>query len=125
MKKDPRFCKWDNKPIPEEKRIDAIYCSSKCGWKYRNEKNRERKPVIKITNDRRDENILIIKDLMSRGIYEIPMKSLEDNGFDFDRYDRIGEIDEEKGTMEFIISTVSFTIIGNNIKFKNLNDGCT
>ncbi len=125
MKKEPRFCKWDMKPIPDEKRIDAKYCSSRCGWKYRNEKNRERKPVIKNTDVRRESNIMIINDLITRGIYEIPTKSLEDIGFDFDRYDKFGEIDKEKGTMEFIISTVSFTIIGNNVKFKNLNDGRT
>ncbi len=125
MKKEPRFCKWDMKPIPEEKRTGAIYCSPECGWKYRNERNRRKKPVIEKTDVRRETNIRIIKDLMSREIYEIPTKSLEDNGFDFDRYDRFGEIDEEKGTMEFIISTVSFTIIGNNVKFKNLDDGCT
>ena len=125
MKKEPRFCKWDMKPIPEEKRIGAIYCSPECGWKYRNERNRRKKPVIEKTDVRRETNIRIIKDLMSREIYEIPTKSLEDNGFDFDRYDKFGEIDEEKGTMEFIISTVSFTIIGTNVKLKNLNDGCT
>ncbi len=125
MNREPRFCKWDGEPISEHKRIDAIFCSPECGWKYRNERNRERKPVIKNTDDRREKNIMIIKDLMTRGINEIPIKSLEDNGFDFDRYDRFGEIDKEEGTMEFIISTVSFTIIGNNVKFKNLNDGRT
>lgn len=125
MKKESRYCKWDGEPIPEEKRIDAVYCSPECGWKYRNEKNRERKPVIQNTDDRRETNIMIIKDLMTRRINEIPTKSLEDIGFDFDRYDRFGEIDKENGTMEFIISTVSFTIIGKNVKFKNLNNGRT
>ena len=123
MKKDPRFCKWDMKPIPEDKRIDAIYCSSQCGWNYRNEKKRERKPVRKITDVRRETNITMIKDLITRGINEIPMKSLEDYGFDFDCYDRYGEIDTENMTTEFIISSFSFTIIDSNVKLKNLNDG--
>jgi hypothetical protein len=125
MNRAPRFCKWDMKPIPEDVRFDALYCSPKCGWKYRNERNRRKKPVIEKTDDRRETNIRIIKDLMSREIYEIPMKSLEDNGFDFDCYDRFGEVDQEKRTAEFIISTVSFTIIDENVKFKNLNDGRT
>ena len=125
MKKEPKYCKWCGKPIPEEMRIDAIYCSRKCGWTCRNEKNRERKLIIKNTDDRHEKNIMIIKDLMIRGINEIPTKSLEDIGFDFDCYDRFGEIDQEKRTTEFIISTVSFTIIDENVKFKNLNDGRT
>lgn len=125
MKKEPRFCKWDNRPIPEEKRIDAIFCSPKCGWKYRNDRNRKKKPVIEITDGRRETNIIIIMDLMSRGIYEIPMKSLEDIRFDFNCYDRYGEFDKENQTTEYILSSVSFTIIGENVIFKNLNNGRT
>ena len=124
MKREPRFCKWDGEPIPEEKRIDAIYCSRKCGWNYRNEKNRERKPDIINTDDPREINIMIIKDLMTRGINEIMITSLTDFGFDFDCYDKIGDFDIAKGT-EFLISAFSFTIIGDNVKFKNLDDGRT
>ena len=123
MKKDPRFCRWDGEPIPDDKRIDALYCSSQCGWNFRNEKNRERKPVPEKTDARRETNIMIINDLMNRSIYEISMKSLEDTGFDFDCYDRYGEIDKEKETTEFIISSFSFTIIDENVKLKNLNYG--
>ena len=60
---------------------------------------------------------------MTRGINEIPMKSLEDYGFDFDCYDKYGKIDTENITTEFIISSFSFTIIGNNVKLKILYDG--
>jgi predicted nucleic acid-binding Zn ribbon protein len=125
MKREPRFCKWDNKPIPEDKRSDAQYCSPECGWKYRNDQKRRRRVASMKSDPRRETNIKIIKDLMSREIHEIPMKTLDDIGFDFDSYDRFGEFDENNGTTEYIISNVSFTIIGENVKLKYLNDGRT
>ena len=68
MRKEPRFCKWDEKPIPDDKRIDAIYCSSQCGANCRNEKNREKEAVLKINDARRRINIIIIKLLTFQGI---------------------------------------------------------
>ena len=125
MKKEPRYCKWDGKLIPDDKRIDAIFCSPKCGWSYRNEKKRQRKPVPEKIDARRETNIMIIKGLMSREIYEIPMKSLDDFGFDFDCYDKIGEFDIATTGTQFFISTFSFTITGTIVKFKNQDDGRT
>ena len=120
MENETRYCKWDGEPIPEEMRIDAVYCSRRCGWKFRNDKNRKRKPTMNFTDSHRETNIMIINDLINREIYEIPMKSLVDIKFDFNCYDRYGEFDKENETTEYILSSLSFTIKGENVILKNL-----
>jgi predicted nucleic acid-binding Zn ribbon protein len=38
---EARLCKNCRRVIPETMRIDAVFCSAKCGWTYRNQKKRK------------------------------------------------------------------------------------
>ena len=60
---ETRSCKKCKKTIPETTRIDAVYCSAKCGWSYRNEKKRQYLAEKKKIHQPFTENIRIINDL--------------------------------------------------------------
>ena len=62
------LCENCNPPIPETKRMDAIFCSSKCGWRYRNFENQKKRAEQKrdLNSDPLEENYGIINDLYLR-----------------------------------------------------------
>ena len=84
---------------------------------------REAKTVRKAVADPRERNVKIIKDLDYRGINEIPVESLKDVGFYFNFYDRIGEVNYDDRSTEYIISDCSYTVFDEKVKLKILSDG--
>jgi len=88
-----RLCKYDGKPIPEEKRSDSIYCSSKCGWKDRNEKNAKENKGKRKELRRLDKNHEIIKKLYRKDKLDVLIESLELLEFDIELFTGVENID--------------------------------
>ena len=103
-----RLCKYDGKPIPEEKRSDSIYCSSKCGWKDRNEKKAKENKEKSKEQHRLDKNHEIIKKLYRKGMLDIPIEYLELLEFDIELFTGVVNIDP--GTKTSIVRLYEFQL---------------
>lgn len=105
-------------PIPDSIRADAVFCSQKCGWQYRNRKKAtETKEFQKIERDLYT-NYRIIKDMLQKDISEISKDTAIVLGFNLSCHTGILGIDKLKGIAEFKLFDFSYIIIGDRIKFK-------
>ncbi len=114
------LCKNCRNPIPETKRIDAVFCSPKCGWRYRNLLAREKRieKIKNLKNDPVEQNFQIIDDLYQRGIVVISQKSMIEIGFNPNAYSNLIDYDEEKGITEFEIKDYMLTLATDKITIK-------
>ncbi len=99
------LCKNCHQPIPEKTRIDAIFCSSRCGWQYRNKLIREKR-VEDIKNqpfDPIEKNYGIIKFLFQNNRTVVSQQTLSEIGFDPDLHSGMRNHDRENQRTEFLI----------------------
>jgi hypothetical protein len=119
-----RYCK--NNPghiIPESSRTDSVFCSKKCGWTYRNRnKSNVHKDLHNIESGLYRSH-KILKNLVSRGISDISKETASVLSLDVNCYTGIINVDRVNKTTEFKLFEFSFTIDGDRIKIKKLNDG--
>jgi hypothetical protein len=119
-----RYCK--NNPehlILESARTDSIFCSSKCGWTYRNRRNELTKKNMQNNEPGLFRNHKILKDLVGRGLGDISKETAFVLGLDVNCYTGIINIDRVNKTTEFKLFEFSYTIDGDRIKIKKLNNG--
>ena len=86
MQSGMRFCKNCHRAIPETTRIDAIFCSPRCGWRYRNKLKREKR-AEDIKNqpfNLIEKNYGIIKFLYQNNRTVVSRLTLIEIGFDPD-----------------------------------------
>ena len=117
---EERICKYDTKPIPKEKRSDAVYCRPWCGWTDRNKKKAKENQGKKKLKYKFEKDYRIIRDLYERGIVVVSVKTLKEIGFDFNSYTRIGKVDYEKGTTEYELIDMVYVLTGDICKLKKI-----
>ena len=83
IEKDERLCLNCDNPI-YSRRIGATYCSVKCGYTFRNNKNRlenkNQNQIIKIIR----KNDLILDGMFSNKVFKISYSHLKHIGFNFE-----------------------------------------
>ena len=102
---DPRLCENCNRAIPDTTRIDAIFCSSRCGWQYRNKLKREKR-AEDIKNqpfDPIEKNYEIIKFLFQNNRTVVSQQALWEIGFDPEVHSGMRDFDRENHRTEFLI----------------------
>ena len=94
IEKDERLCLNCNNPI-NGRRLGATYCSVKCGYTFRNNKNRlenkNQNQIVKIIR----KNDSILHGFFSNNVFNISYPHLKQAGFNFDYHTK--PINEEKG----------------------------
>jgi len=85
IEKDERLCINCDNPI-YSRRLGAKYCSVKCGYAFRNNKNRlenkNQNQTIKIIR----KNDSILHGLFSNNVFKISFSHLKHVGFDFEHH---------------------------------------
>ncbi len=109
---DPRLCENCPKPIPETKRIDAIFCSSRCDWQYRNKLEREKRAedVKNKPFDPIEKNYGIIKFLFQNNSTVVSQQTLREMDFDPDIHSGMRHLDRENHRTEFLIRDYVLTL---------------
>ena len=83
VEKDERLCLNCDQPF-YNRRLDSIYCSVKCGYTFRNNKNRlenkNQNQIIKIIR----KNDLILNGMFSNKVFKISYSHLKHVGFNFE-----------------------------------------
>ena len=107
---EERKCKKCGRPILSERRSDAIFCSTRCGWTHRNVEKKKANRDKRRHSRKLDMNYKIIKDLYSRGNIDVSNEALELLGFDFEYCTGIEHLNQQNDTtkfklFEFIITT--------------------
>lgn len=118
-----RNCK--NNPdhiIPESSRTDSVFCSKKCGWMYRNRRNALTKKEMHNNEPGLCRSHKILKELIGRGVNNISKETALVLGLYVNCYTGIIKIDSVNKTTEFKLFEFSYTIDGDRIKIKKLND---
>lgn len=112
MHSKERICKNCQDPIPETVRIDAVFCSARCGWRYRNKVNREKRLEARksATPDPIEKNYGIIKFLFQNNRTVVSRKTLHEIGFDPDVHSGMGKINHENQMTEFMIREYILTL---------------
>ncbi len=107
-----RLCKNCHDPIPETKRIDAVFCSARCGWTHRNRINREERIKAKYARLQNpiDKNYGIIQSLYENNQTAISRDTLIGMGFDPEKHNGSRIIQFKPFTMEFIIKDFVLTL---------------
>lgn len=107
---ETKYCKYCNEPIPQSRKVDAIFCSDRCGWTYRN-RNRLKLDKEKKEIDRQlSNNYKIVKSLHDKGITRIFKENLAKLGFNPDYYTEFTDMDpytkaSEVKIFDFIVKT--------------------
>ena len=112
MNSKERICKNCQKPIPETMRIDAVFCSARCGWRYRNKvKSEERLEARKsATPNPIEKNYGIIKFLFQNNRTDVSRETLREIGFDPDVHSGMRNINHEDQRTEFRIREYILTL---------------
>jgi hypothetical protein len=114
-----RYCKNNpDHPIPESTRTDAVFCSQRCGWQYRNRKKATKTEEFQKIERDLYTNYRIIKDMLRKDISEISKDTAIVLGFNLSCHTGILDIDNLNGTAEFELFDYSYIITGERIKFK-------
>ncbi len=102
---DPRLCENCPRPIPETTRIDAIYCSPRCGWRYRNKLKREKKAedIKHQSFDPTEKNYGIINFLYQNNSNVVSQQTLREMDFDPDIHSGMRHLDQDNHRTEFMI----------------------
>lgn len=103
-----KLCKHCGQPIFLSKRTDALFCSAKCGWRYRNRENAMEDKGMRPIDRRLVKNRKIIKDLFRRGKLDVSIESLELLGFDFDLYTKF--VDKSYETKISVVNVYEYQI---------------
>ncbi len=117
-------CKNCGKSIPETRNKGSIYCTIKCGWTFRNDRNSRKRKKQKESEPGLYKNYEIVKNLVHMGILDISIETATELGLDFNCHMGVINFDREKETTEFRMFEYSLTISGNRIKIKKLTDEC-
>ena len=107
-----RLCKNCQDPIPETKRIDAVFCSARCGWTRRNRIKREErlKAINTMLQDPIEKNYGIIQSLYKNNQTAISRGALIGMGFDPEKHNSSRIIQLIPFTMEFLIKDFELTL---------------
>ncbi len=100
-----KLCKNCPRLISEKTRIDAIFCSSRCGWQYRNKLKREKR-VEDIRNqsfDPVETNYGIIKFLYQNNRTVVTRQTLLEIGFDPELCSGMRDFSTEDNRTEIMI----------------------
>ncbi len=102
---DPRLCENCHRPIPETTRIDAIFCSSRCGWRYRNKIKREKRAedIKNHPMDPIEKNYGIINFLYQNNSNVVSRQTLREIGFDPDVCSGMRNFSRENHRTEIMI----------------------
>lgn len=118
---ETKYCK--NNPdhiIPESRRTDAIFCTIKCGYTFRNRKNALEKKNMQKNEPGLYKNLKVLKDLVGKGLSDISKETAKVLEFDFNCFTGIIKIDQELKTIEYKLFDFSYTIYGDRIKIKKI-----
>jgi hypothetical protein len=118
-----RYCNYCGELIPQTRRSGVLYCKNKCGWTLRNRRNAYEKKEIQNSEPGLYESHKILKDLVRRGHNDISKETATVLGLDVNCYTGIIKIDRMNKTTEYKLFDFSFTIDGDRIKIKKINDG--
>ena len=112
MQSGMRLCKNCHRPIPETTRIDAIFCSPRCGWRYRNKLNREKRAedIKNQPMDPTEKNYGIINFLYQNNSNVVSQQTLRDMDFDPDIHSGMRHLDRENHRTEFMIREYVLTL---------------
>ncbi len=107
-----RLCKNCQGPITETTRIDAIFCSPKCGWTHRNRIKREEhlKAINTRLQDPTEKNYRIIKFLHENNQTAISRDALIGIGFNPEIHSGMRKFDRDCDTSEFMIKDFVLTL---------------
>ena len=105
MQSGMRFCKNCHRVIPETTRIDAIFCSPRCGWRYRNKLKREKRAedIKNQSMDPIEKNYGIINFLYQNNSNVVSRQTLREIGFDPDACSGIRDFSWENHRTEIMI----------------------
>ena len=87
-----RYCENCGELIPVTRNKGSIYCTTKCGWTFRNRGNNVANKEKRIITRQLDINYKIVKDLYNKGKNNISIESLELLGFDFEHFTGVKKI---------------------------------
>ena len=119
----PRYCDYCGELIPENRRNGVLYCKNKCGWTLRNRRNACEKKEIQNSDPGLFESHKILKELVRRGHNDISKETAIVLGFDVNCFTGIIKIDQVNKTTEYKLFEFSYSIDGDRIKIKKINDG--
>jgi ribosomal protein L33 len=119
-----RYCKHCGELIPETRNMGALYCTYKCGWTFRNRRNAKEKMDIQKNELGLYRSYKVLKEIVSRGYSDISKETAKVLGFDVNCFTGIIKIDPALKTTEYKLFDFSYTIYGDRIKIKKLNNGC-
>ena len=119
-----KYCK--NNPdhiIPESSRTDSVFCSKRCGWTFRNRNKAMVNKELHKIEPGLFRSHKILQELVGRGVNDISKEAALVLGLDVNCHTGIIKIDPVNKTTEFKLFEFSYTIYGDRIKIKKLNDG--
>ena len=118
-----KYCENCGRLIPETRNMGALYCTYKCGWTFRNRRNAKEKMDIQKNELGLYRSYKVLKEIVSRGHNDISKETAKVLGFDVNCFTGIIKIDSVNKTTEYKLFDFSYTIYGDRIKIKKLNDG--
>jgi hypothetical protein len=121
---ETRYCDNCGDSIPETRNKGAIYCTVKCGYTFRNNRNAKERKNQEESEPGLYKNYKVVKNLVHMRILDISIETATDLGLDFNCHMGVINFDQEKETTEFRLFEYSLTISGNRIKIKKLTDEC-